>query len=101
MGVRVRERVDISKAMRARLLSAEATVAKIRFDAKRRHRRPHPVRGGRYGILEDEAAGAARDSADKEGTSAFSDLIQGSTVAHSRIEEVKSGGGLSDQAAAP
>src|SRR2546427_11778458 len=67
MGVRVRERVDISKAMRARLLSAEAAVAKIRFDAQRRHRRSHPVRGGRYGVLEDEAAGAARDSADKEG----------------------------------
>src|SRR2546428_3730508 len=36
----------------------------------------------------------------RKGTIAFSDLIQASTVAHSRIEEVKSGGDLEDRVAA-
>src|SRR3989442_13834771 len=37
----------------------------------------------------------------RKGTIAFSDLIQASTVAHSRIEELKSGGDLEDRVAAP
>src|SRR5256885_16064258 len=36
----------------------------------------------------------------RKGTIAFSDLIQASTGAHSRIEEVKSGGDLEDRVAA-
>ena len=36
----------------------------------------------------------------RKGTIAFSDLIQASTVAHSRIEELKSGGDLEDRVAA-
>src|SRR2546422_10614123 len=36
----------------------------------------------------------------RKGTISFSDLIQASTVAHSRIEEVKSGGDLEDRGAA-
>src|SRR5256712_11585878 len=36
----------------------------------------------------------------RKGTIAFSDLIQASTVAHSRIEEVKSGGDLEDRVGA-
>ena len=67
MGVRVRERVDISKAMRARLLSAGTAVGKIRFDTQRGHRRSHPVSRGRYRVLEDEAARAARDPPHKAG----------------------------------
>src|SRR5206468_952996 len=61
MGARMRERAGISKAMRARLLSTETAVGEIRFGTQRRHRRSHPVSRGRYGVLEDEAAGAARD----------------------------------------
>ena len=36
----------------------------------------------------------------RKGTIAFSDLIQASTVAHSRIEELTSGGDLEDRVAA-
>jgi len=36
----------------------------------------------------------------RKGTIAFSDLIQASTVAHSRVEELKSGGDLEDRVAA-
>src|SRR2546422_10077312 len=36
----------------------------------------------------------------RKGTIAFSDLIQASTVAHSRMEELKSGGDLEDRVAA-
>src|SRR3989454_10396695 len=36
----------------------------------------------------------------KQGTIAFSDLIQASTVARSRLEELKSGGDLEDRVAA-